>query len=318
MKLNINVKSFIILGLVIALLGILFWYVRFKAVNTNVEKNYKAFAIPDFTPGYKNDIDFTILNELDIKSSDKNIVFLIKKDENLVDKIRTGALKLGLSKESVRQDEKIYAWVKDDTLYDSSIVFYEKTGRIDIKYSNGINTQPIEAENSYKYLTDFFSLSVKDYYLDKVTTMGDAQIVTFGRKVESKDLLFNKADKDIATIVISKGKIVDVQLIYTTSAIEKEYDLKPITKINRQNLSSLYYFTNITPQNSFSRSQYGSEPQPGKNMKVSIKLYEEVYYYYILGENKYFLPALKILGDYIDESNNKGTFTLIVVNQDIE
>jgi hypothetical protein len=284
--------------------------------NKKEVKNYQKVVLKNYSSPYKLTQDFTFENELSIPIPKENFYYQSGNIKQL-DKIRTGANKLGLSKENQNTLSEFYLWSKTENTQIDAITLNNARGLLNLNYQDGVNSEVVEGKDSYTYMSSFFGLSPLDTKL-KYQSEDEENVFTYSFKQEflGKEIYFDQGTNSMSTVRMKTGKVIEYYTYITDKNLTKGKELKPLSIVSNANIQSLNYFMNFEPANTVASSLYGSETQFIRPVSIFMKDYSESFYYRIEGNTFVLYPAIKISGEYIDNKNNKGNVTIVVINQD--
>jgi hypothetical protein len=317
LKNKIKIKYVIIALLVLGVCISAIYYVR-NNINPEVIKDYKRFTFSSFQPARQNTIDFTVKNEIELPKLAENFVY--KASALPINNITNSTLKLGLSNESVNDVSQVYSWRRGDMNSPDLIVLKAQRSRLEIRYPSGLNNEKLNADQTFKYINDFFGLNnFEPSFIGEANfdEGGARKVATFKYKFNNETVNFEQASDVAATIITEKGKIIEAYIFLIPQNFEKSYEVKPVEKINATQLSGLYYFVNIKPSVTVNSGVLGGEGGYFSPVTINMKETTHTYYYYYdtTAGTAYLLPAFLISGNYIDQKNNLGEFVMIVINQ---
>ena len=307
---------FILINLILALVLILcITLVILTRQNKKEVKNYQRFPLKNYSPAYKLTQDFTFENELSIKAPVDNSYYRSINIKDL-DRFKTAANKIGLTKENQNTITEFYLWSKDNNTQINALTLDLSKGLFNLNYQDGVNNEVVEGKDSYAHMSSFFGLTPLDTKL-KSESKNEESVFTYTFKQEhlGKEVYFDQGTNTASTIRMSSGKIIEFYSYITDKNLTKGPELKPISIVSNANISSLNYFMNFMPENTVASSLYGSETQFVRPVSIFMKDYTDCFYYRVDGNSAVLYPAIKISGDYIDNKNNKGSMTILVINE---
>lgn len=268
---------------------------------------------------YKYSDYFTINSDIEFKTTDNNLVYKVSGLNSGIESVKNAALKLGLSKEIPNVNTKITKWVREgeNVRALNSITLDNVKGTVNVFYENGINDQPLGSEEYLNYLKSFFGFPVMyEIYLISRETQQDSEFLNYGIKWQEKDIYFDQADNVFLSVTVANRKIISVFFHLLPTEIIEFKKLKPIDKVTKDNIASYYYQLNVKPKEIQSASEYGSETIVVPPIKVGLRGQKDAYILFNDPTLSWLLiPVIDFNGVFLDANNQKGSVSLLIVNQ---
>lgn len=319
-KLNKKAKRYLI-ALVIALVlcaSYTIWAAFFRGTPP-VEVKQEFMTLNNFN-NYTSPKNYTIVSdELTIDKSDNN--FVMKPSPQIdIQNIKNGALKLGLSNEAENESLGLTVWTKPgvNNALGDRVMFDTRKQILRVNYANGINSENLDSDKAYDFLTDFFGLPKHEVTIVKNFKVGGANSVSYQVKLFGRPVFFNLADPNFSEVGIKDGKVVQFFIYLLPKDFSRGFELKSLSKVSKENISGLYAQANFKPDNPTGGSEFGSEFLFASPATVGFREYKHGYIYFrdsVLGP--VLIPTINISGVYTDANGERGEAILIVVNQEL-
>jgi hypothetical protein len=311
-----NKNVFLVLGLVVlTLVG--FVGLRLTVWKTKPQKQYQRFYIDNQASPYTANKDFYLSGEIQVSAPADNYVF---KSAQLFDfsKIQDAALKLGLSKLSKNEVKKIYLWSTDPYNAQKNIKLDLQQGIIEVRFETGISAKKVDSASAFTEMSEFlsFDTDLTGELVDNISS-GPLDLLTYSIKFNDTASYISPATDLPVKITLLNEQIIGFQTPILMKDFKPEREIKPVTAITAKELPGLNYFIDFKPTTTSSISSLGGEASVQLPVQVNMKAYQNVYYYYFddIANTVIYLPAIEVKGNYLDNKNNSGSFTLLVVNQ---
>jgi len=319
---QLNRKSKIYFAALIAVLIVCIassiWSIFFRGSSTTIVTTPNRLRLENFNH-YTYTIDYTWdSNETMVDPSANNFVYK-PKTEISKNNIRQAALKLGLSNEAFNAEKKFTAWTKQgvDDLFEDYITFDELTYKLEVRFAEGLNQTTLDSQKIYPFVAEFFQIPANEVFIVENTKIDIYNTLAYQVKLFGRIVNFDNADQYFATAGLANGKIVQFFTYILPNEYDKDIELKPLTKVTKQNLSNLYVQANFKSDNPTGASAFGSEFSFRAPAKVGYRKYDFEYIYFKNSDNKFLLiPVIKITGIYTDAADQRGEAILIIVNQE--
>lgn len=318
---QINLKTKIYIAVFItffsACIASSIWSTYFRGSSTSSTTLPTKIVLNNFNH-YTYTIDYTwVSNEATVEPQTDNFVYK-PKIEITRNIIRQAASKLGLSNESHNAERKFTAWTKEgvNELFKDYITFDEFSYKLNLRFAEGLNKQPLEDREIYPFIAEFLGIPKHEVVIVENSKFDVYNTITYQVKLFGKIVNFDKADQYFATVGLANGKIVQLFTYVLPFEYEKDVELKPLTKISSQNLSSLYVQANFKSEVPTGASAYGSEFSFRSPARVGYRKHDFEYIYFKNSDEFLLIPVIKITGVYTDAAGQRGEAILIIVNQE--
>lgn len=317
-KSTIKLNNKIILGfvLIILLTVVVVFQVFFRSSSNLPTERQKIFLNNYTTQRYGR--DFTIANDIDIKSSENNKSYKAIGLNKYYENIKTGALKLGLSNEESNQTTGITQWSKvgSNNIYSEYVYLDRAEGYVRVTYANGMNSDALGSDNYISFINDFFGLPNHEVAILSNQRIDSYTNINYSVKIQGREVYFGDGDNVYLNIGIVDGKIVKVFFYILPEEFTEYLELDPITKVNKDNIQTYYYKVKLQLENASGRSDLGVEYSVATPANIGFRGQTEGYsLFYDTNQGWLLLPIVVIDGVFTDASSQRGKSYLLVVNQ---
>jgi hypothetical protein len=279
-------------------------------------KEYKRFYLDALKTKYVVDSDFTIENELPVTQESENRAM---RSEKLFDisKAKDLATKLGLGKQTTNEKTRIYLWSTDTFDSNRFIKLDLILGSLEVNYASGISKDVVEPEQVYEYIVNFMGLTGLDATMSDRVSSGNNEYIQFTLKKNEKQVWGPSVTGPLMTVTRTDKIITGFSYFWLEPQYNSEREMKPVVKINSDELTKMNYSIEFYPSRVIGQSTQGSESSVKLPVKTNMLSSKNVYYYYFdpIANTSFLLPAVQVDGRYIDDKNETGTFTMVVINQ---
>jgi hypothetical protein len=307
-----------ILLTIVFVIGFVYFVFIFPLLNQR--KEYVNIRLNSFPYNSVIGVDFKINGEFNPELNEKNFYYISRASYE-TQELRNTGLKLGLSNEAYNEQTGRRAWTRQgvNDLGGDYIVYLERENTISLLIQNGINTNNLNVEQVYPFISEFMNLPDYDVELvNRFDSGKNSYNLFYGVKHNGIDVYFNSISQYFMTVNVFEGKIVEIFMNNFTISPEQQKELKPLTKISETVLTTgaSYYSTQFSPDNP-QRSDFGASPDylPPANITFSQSSFA---YIYLFDRNlgNLLLPVIILNGDYIDAAFERGKAKMLVVNQE--
>jgi hypothetical protein len=317
---HVKLDKKIILGLIAVFILCLVLLLQsiFVRPSSDSKPKFDTIELQSFS-NYKYGDYFTVNSDIEFKTTSNTLVYKVSGINSGIESVKNAALKLGLSKEIPNVNTKITKWVKDDENVRAlnSVTLDNIKGTVNVFYENGINEKPLESEDYLNYLKSFFGFpDMYEIYLISKETQQDSEFLNYGVKWQEKDIYFDQADNIFLSVTIVNKKIISVFFHLLPTEITDFKKLKPIDRVTKDNIASYYYQLSLKPEEIQSASEYGSETIVVPPVKVGLRGQKDAYILFNDPTLSWLLiPVIDFNGVFLDANNQKGSASLLIVNQ---